>query len=86
MWLEASALLTMFPQLYNQDSDLLAVITQLVHSAQLHWALMSSWIGTFYHRLLEYGRLDETDAWDIVSQSVHALFEQLNCPRLDRHD
>jgi len=73
------------------SGHLLVVIIHLVHSAQLHWALMSSWIGTFYHRLLGYGRLDETDAWDIVSQSVHALFEQLRVIRAtaqdsDRHD
>ena len=75
MRLEVCALLTIFPQLCNQDSDTLADITHLIHWASMSWWVL--WIGTFYHRLLEDGRLDETDAWDIVSQSVFALFEQL---------
>ncbi len=76
----------MFPQLLARDPKLQAVETHLVTNAQLQWTAMAAWIGTFYYCLKDDGNLGATEAWELVSQSVRALCDQLQTIRAAAQD
>ena len=58
----------------------------LVTNAQLQWTGMSAWMSTFYYRLKDDGHLNESGAWDVVAQSMRALFDELRTVRAAAQD